>query len=246
MDNKYFKSDTVEIMRSQIRLANYNPRIIDEDGKRQLKRSIKKYGIVGGIVVNSATDNTIVGGHQKISILDELNKYPEKDYSLKVEIISVDEKTEKELNITLNNPNVGGQWDYDKMRELIPDIDYKSAGLTENDLDIIGVDYILKTEGENDIAEELNKLNKPVQDLHNEELRERQSERAEKVQHMKDVKAQVKENSQKTVEDMDAYIMLSFDTYQSKVDFMNRFGYRPDDKFIKGEVFGDMVERVME
>ena len=246
MDNKYFKSDTVEIMRSQINLANYNPRIIDEDGKRQLKRSIKKYGIVGGIVVNSATDNTIVGGHQKISILDELNKYPEKDYSLKVEIISVDEKTEKELNITLNNPNVGGQWDYDKMRELIPDIDYKSAGLTENDLDIIGVDYILKTEGENDIAEELNKLNKHVQDLHNEELRERQSERAEKVQHMKDVKAQVKENSQKTAEDMGAYIMLSFDTYQSKVDFMNRFGYRPDDKFIKGEVFGDMVERVME
>ena len=56
-------------------------------------------------------------------------------------MIDVEEKEEKELLILLNNPSAQGEWDYDTLRELIPDIDYKDAGLTEQDLDIIGVDF---------------------------------------------------------------------------------------------------------
>ena len=43
---------------------------------------------------------------------------------------------------------------------------------------------------------------------------------------------------------MDAYVMLSFDTYEAKAAFCERFGYDPAMKFIKGEVFSDQVERV--
>ena len=43
---------------------------------------------------------------------------------------------------------------------------------------------------------------------------------------------------------MDAYVMLSFDTYEAKAAFCERFGYDADMKFIKGEVFDEQVERI--
>lgn len=52
--NKYFSSKSIELMRSQIHPSGYNPRQISDEGRKQLKRSIKKYGVVGGIVVNRA------------------------------------------------------------------------------------------------------------------------------------------------------------------------------------------------
>ena len=60
---------------------------------------------------------------------------------------------------------------------------------------------------------------------------------------MKEVKHHVKENAQKQAENMDAYVMLSFDTYEAKAAFCERFGYEPDMKLIKGEVFDEQVER---
>jgi hypothetical protein len=48
----------------------------------------------------------------------------------------------------------------------------------------------------------------------------------------------------KKAENMDAYVALSFDTYQAKAAFMMRFGYNPQEKFIKGEVFNSQIERV--
>lgn len=241
---KFFSSTIVEMKRSEIHPADYNPRKIDEQGKRMLKRSMKQFGVVGGIIVNSQTGNTIVGGHQKVAILDEMYKYPDNDYSLRVEMISVDRKIEKTLNIALNNGNISGQWDYDALAQLVPDIDYKDAGLTDADLNMIGVDFLLQTEEESSIADSLKDMMAEVTEQNEAEKAQRQIERAEKVAHMKEVKQQVKENAQKQAEDMDAYVMLSFDTYEAKVAFMERFGYEPDMKFIKGEVFDEQVERV--
>ena len=176
-EKSYFNSEAVELMRSQLHPAEYNPRQISDEGRKALKRSIKKYGVVGGIVVNKATGYTIVGGHQKVSILDELNKYDEdtngNDYSIRVELVDVDEKTEKSMNIALNNPNVGGQWDFDKMREIIPEIDYKDAGLTEADLSMIGLDYLYKTEEEENISNELDEMMSEVNEQHSAEVEKR-------------------------------------------------------------------------
>lgn len=246
--SKYFNSVTREVWRSEIRFSDYNPRTITKDGRSQLKRSIKKYGIVGGIVVNSQTNNTIVGGHQKVDILDELNKYnretKENDYRLKVEMVNIDLKTEKQLNIVLNNPNVGGQWDFDALAQIIPDIDWKDAGLTDADLNMIGVDFLLQTKEENSIADALSEMMAPVTEQKEADKAAKQLERAEKVAHMKEVKQQVRENAQKTAEDMEAYVMLSFDTFEAKAAFCERFGYDPCMKFIKGEVFDEQVERI--
>lgn len=241
---KFFSSTIVEVKRSEIHPADYNPRKIDEQGKRMLKRSMKQFGVVGGIIVNSQTGNTIVGGHQKVAILDEMYKYPDNDYSLRVEMISVDRKTEKTLNIALNNGNISGSWDYDALARLVPDIDYKDAGLTDADLNMIGCDFLLQTEEENSLAGALEEMMQPVTEQKEAEKAARQLERAEKVAHMKDVKQQVKEQAQETAANMDAYLMLSFDTWEAKAAFCERFGYDPNMKFIKGEQFDSICERI--
>ncbi len=243
---KFFSSTIVEVKRSEIHPADYNPRKIDEQGKRMLKRSMKQFGVVGGIIVNSQTGNTIVGGHQKVAILDEMYKYPDNDYSLRVEMISVDRKTEKTLNIALNNGNISGQWDYDALARLVPDIDYKDAGLTDADLNMIGCDFLLQTEEENSLAGALEEMMQPVTEQKEAEKAARQLERAEKVAHMKDVKQQVKEQAQETAANMDAYLMLSFDTWEAKAAFCERFGYDPYMKFIKGEQFDSICERTFD
>lgn len=253
---KSFSSTIVELNRSEIRPADYNPRVIDQEAKKALKRSIKRFGVVGGIIVNRRTNNTIVGGHQKVAILDEMYKYPENDYTLRVEMIDVDFETEKTLNIALNNSNISGRWDYEKLAQLIPDIDYKDAGLTDADLNMIGVDYLLQTEEENNIADALDDLMSPIIEEREEAKAERAAERAAekamqqemereaKVQHMKDVKQQVREAAISKAEEMDAYVMLSFSSWSAKAEFCERFGYPAEMKIIKGEVFAEQVERI--
>ena len=213
--SKYIKSESVELNRSAIHFANYNPRKLSDESRKTLKRGIKKFGLVGGIVVNKRTGLTVVSGHQRLSVMDELQKFPDNDYRIRVDVIDVDEKQEKELNILMNNPNAQGTWDFDALAQIVPDID-----------------------------DALSDMMSPVNEQKEAEKAAKQLERAEKVAHMKEVKQQVKENAQKQAEDMDAYVMLSFDSYKAKAAFCERFGYDPDMKFIKGEVFDEQVERI--
>lgn len=261
----YFTSEKAKIMRSEIHFADYNPRKIDDDGRRALKRSIKRYGVVDGIVINRQTGNTIVGGHQKVAILDELQKYDEEtkanDYELSVSIVDLDPKTEKELNITLNNPNVGGTWDGEKLRMLIPDIDFKEAGLTEADLTLIGVDYIYKTEEEVNIASDIEDAMFEASQEHVEELERRREQRQaikeaqevatqnqrsqaevdERRAHMIDVKEDVRNKAGVKAAEMDAYVVLSFDNLDNKHKFLEAFGFSTDIRFIKGEDFANRL-----
>lgn len=238
--NKYIKSEPLELQRSEIHFADYNPRTITEEARKSIKRGIKKYGLVGGLIVNKRTGMRLVSGHQRLSVMDELNKFPENDYIIRVDVIDVDETQEKELNILLNNPNAQGQWDFDALRKLIPDIDYKDAGLTEEDLNLIGVDFMLQTEEENSLAESLEDLMSPV----NEKKAIEKAAKEEKKEHMKQVKEEVKKAAEEKAKDLDAYVMLSFDSFEAKKEFMERFGYDQYEKFLKGEVFSNQIERV--
>lgn len=199
-------------------------------------------------MVNKTTGYTIVGGHQKVSVLDELNKYNETtyegDYTLRVELIEVDLKTEKELNITLNNHRVGGDWDYDALREMLPDIDYQAVGLTSEDLTLIGVDYYTQTDSEGSIASAMDNLYTPThKSLHSQSGPAPDPiEAGAKRDHMKTVKQQVLEGAQAKAEELNAYVVISFDSFQAKADFCESFGYNALDKFIKGEVFVEQLE----
>lgn len=254
--SRYFIGEYVELLRSEINFAEYNPRKIDDASASTLKRGIKQHGFLGGLVANKSEQGyTLISGHQRITQLDALEKYDpltqENDYKLRVEVVEVDLKTEQELNILLNNPNAQGVWDYEKLRKLVPNIDYKMAGLTDADLSMIGVDYNFMTDMQTATTDDLTRLMMPATERHQQELAIAKEAKAalketpewqDKVQHMKEVKEQVKQNAMEEAGKMDAYIVLSFDNLENRQEFFDLLGLPADSKFIKGETVLNLLD----
>lgn len=252
---KYCIGKQVEMLRSEINFATYNPRKISDESAATLKRGIKKHGLLGELVVNKTTGNTLVSGHQRITQLDKLEKYTpdthENDYKVRVNLIEVDSKSEKEIVVLMNNPNAQGDWDYDKLRQIVPDIDYKDAGLTDADLSMIGVDYLYQTDTELGVADDLMRMMQPATEMRQAELAAAKELRAQekdtqawqdKIAHMKEVKEQVRQNAAETAGNMDAYIVLSFDNLDNRKAFFDIFGLPDDSKFIKGETVLNLLD----
>lgn len=107
------------------------------------------------------------------------------------------------------------------------------------------MNFHFQTEEENTIADELDTLMEPVREERQAEVAQRQAERAEKVAHMKQVKEEVKQAATKAAANMDAYLMLSFDNWDAKAEFCEKFGFNPDEKFLKGEVFSEKIETLL-
>lgn len=245
MSDLYKQSETVVIKRSQINFAPYNPKNHTKEQINEIKKNIKRVAFLGGIVWNVITGN-LIDGHKRVMALDVLNKYDgtlDTDYEVKVEKIELDLKTEKEQNIFQTQSRT--QFDLDILSTMIPDIDYKNAGLTDDDLQLIGIDFTFQTETEQSITDEINNLIVPVQNQ-KEAVKQAKKElsQAEKIAHNKEVKAQVMQEAQDKAENMEAYVMISFEDYKTKAAFMERFGFDAREKFLKGEVFENMIERV--
>jgi len=137
--NKIKQSETVFIKRSLIKFSPYNPRKEDKELIKKLKDNFKRIGFLGGICWNETTGN-LVGGHKRLQTLDLIYSYDgtkEKDYEVKVEKVKLTIKEEKEQNIFLNNKNVQGENDLEKMAFLLPDIDIKFAAIEQKDIDLI-------------------------------------------------------------------------------------------------------------
>ena len=131
--SEYQKFKVESIHRSQIKKAAYNPRQIDEDNKKRLENGIKENGLVEPLVWNKRTGN-LVSGHQRLSILDKLERSD--DYELDVSVIDVDEKTEKKINVQLNNASMQGLFDFDMLGDLAQEFDGGLQELGFSDFDI--------------------------------------------------------------------------------------------------------------
>lgn len=118
--SKYENFEMRTISRSQIKNAEYNPRFIGEKEKKRLRAAIKENGLVSALTWNQRTGN-LVGGHQRLSQLDALEKNG--NYELTVCVIDVDERQEAKLNVQLNNPSMQGEWDLDKLFEMTETFD---------------------------------------------------------------------------------------------------------------------------
>ena len=98
--------------------AGYNPRksLTPNDPEYiKLKKSIQEFGYVEPIIINDRT-GLIIGGHQRLTVLKDLG-YTDID----VVHVDLDEAHEKALNIALNK--ISGDWDADKLEDLLRDID---------------------------------------------------------------------------------------------------------------------------
>ena len=130
----------------------YNPRSWDKEAITQLKESIRKYGLVDPLLVNSASNRkgVVIGGHFRLAIAKEL-----KIEEVPVVYLNIpDIEKEKELNLRLNK-NVG-KWDWDLLanfgEDFLADIGFSSEDLDE----VFGID---ETPEEFNLTKELQKLN---------------------------------------------------------------------------------------
>jgi len=123
----------IEVHRSQLVHAEYNPRTMRDEARAKLKRSIERHGMLQPPIWNALSKN-IVGGNQRVHILDSL--YKSKDYSLKVCRVEMDEVQEKEANVVLNNYYAQGDWDLNKLKELMgtEGLDVMNTGFTDTDV----------------------------------------------------------------------------------------------------------------
>lgn len=129
---QHFKFGTVK--RSQIKFADYNPRIIDESNQKKLIKAIRENGLIEPLVWNKR-DGVLVGGHQRLTAADKI--YRKKDYDVPVAIIDCDLKTEKKLNVQLNNPSMQGDWDLNELADLAKDVSFEDMGFNKADIDFL-------------------------------------------------------------------------------------------------------------
>lgn len=138
---KYQKFTVVRIQRCEIKNAPYNPRKIDDAARARLKKNIKKSGLIETLVVNKTTMN-LVSGHQRIGILDSLEKNDQ--YYLDVAMVEMTEKEEKAQNIFMNNTSAQGEYDFDLLKGMFDDgIEWDDTGFSVDELAFIGVEMNL-------------------------------------------------------------------------------------------------------
>lgn len=260
-ESKIRQPESREIQRSQINFANYNPRKISPEARKKLKANLKRVGILGGIVWNKVTGN-LVSGHQRVSVIDEVNKYNpetnENDYLIRVEMVQMDEKTEKEQNVFMNNRNVQGDFDSDMLKDLLDGIDYNLAGLDDFDLNMLGIGDIDLNIGNDDIWKKeevlddflavIDNFTKEGDESRNidrskdfyEDSKENQIARHNEIQKIKDRIGN--QNSFEKDNGMLSYVVLSFKTPTERANFMEAFGYGFDDRYIDGNDFMNRVE----
>jgi ParB-like chromosome segregation protein Spo0J len=117
--------------------APYNPRRALKPGDprfEKLARSLSEFDLVQPLVWNSRTGH-LVGGHQRLEVLKHRG-WSEVDCV----VVDLPLEREKALNVTLNNAEVGGEFETDRLAELIaelldvPDFDATLTGFDEKQL----------------------------------------------------------------------------------------------------------------
>lgn len=247
---KYQSFEALDIHRSQIKNAPYNPRTIKDKARAGLKKNLKKRGLMTTLVWNKQTGN-LVSGHQRLALIDALEGT--QDYSITVAVVDIDLKTEKEQNIFFNSTTVQGVFDFNALYDVLEDIDPFAAGLDENDLRIIGFDF----EATKFTTDEAKQTVKVIQNFYDPEESDDDSpganypdeaDRSADYQARKEAVKQQKEKQREVnesrVDEGETYITLSFDTFKAKAAFLRRFDISPDTDYVKGEKISSRIEIV--
>lgn len=122
---------TFEVPIDELIPADYNPRKHDKGASEQLKQSIRKFGLVDPLMVNSAPNrkNVIIGGHFRWEIAKELGYK-----TIPVIYVPIsDIKREQELNLRLNRNT--GEWDWKMLADLFDEDFLSGLGFTSEEFD---------------------------------------------------------------------------------------------------------------
>jgi hypothetical protein len=225
MASKLQQSETLIIHRSEINLNPVNPKRHTDEKIKLQRKNLEKRGFLGGIVWNRTTGN-LIDGHRRIQAMDLIYKYdgtPEADYTVKVEAVDYDEKTEKEQLTYMAVGNTKA--DINLIADYAADIDLSDVGLSDADLNaIMSFANIDVSTPEVEIETII-----PIS-------------AAEKKENVKNIKEQTKVKAIEREQNENAFITLSFSTFEAKQAFCQIVGADVNDRFIKGETVLEMFE----
>ena len=155
------------------------------------------------------------------------------DYQVKVEAVEFDEKTEKEQ---LTYEALGNtRADYSLVAEYINDIDYTNLGLSDYDINELS-NFVVDI---NDYTPQVETYEDLITEPQEEKIEPTYEEKKEQVKQMKQ---QIKDNALEKQQNEDAFITLSFSTYEAKSAFCEIIGIDPDERFAKGEIVLNMID----
>lgn len=209
------KFEVKRIHRSELKNADYNPRAIDDNAKRKLRNQMRLNGLISAITWNKRTGN-IVGGHQRISIMDSLEGTA--DYYLDVCVVDLPPKKEMEANVALNNLESQGVFDLSKLSTMFKDhkLEAEATGLDVSDL--------FHMFGENPAA---------IGGANIEKLAEKLQKTREVHEQVKDILAGAK--------DPNYYAVLVFPDYLYRLRFTEALGLR-NNRYIDGKMIAEKLE----
>lgn len=214
----YQNFEVIEIDREKVKNAPYNPRTISTEARKHLRDNIKRVGLLVPIVWNKTTGN-VVSGHQRIKALDDLNK--DKDYKVKVAMVELDEKTEAEQNMFMNNLDAQGTFDFEKLDELLSK-PFETMDGEQVVLDLNNIAF-----KETDVYNFLG--HKPF------ELRSHLLvDITEKLKKNREILDKMKKNIQKRDERIESYCVIVFRTYEDRQRFAHFFEGK-DTRYVNGE-----------
>lgn len=113
-----------------------NPRQISDDAKSALSEGFYRFGCVEPVIVNLTT-GMVVGGHQRVTTASEsgIKTLP---------VVELELTPERELALNLALNKIGGNWDFDKLADLVMDIpieDVFVTGFSASEIDTIANRY---------------------------------------------------------------------------------------------------------
>lgn len=202
-----------EINRQQLQNAPYNPRMISGKAKKLLKKNLEAVGLVAPITWNKRTGN-IVSGHQRVEQMDAL--MGTFNYTMKVAVVDMDEKTEKEQSVFMNNTEAQGDFDMEKLEDLV----------IKQGLDVQNMGF--------DAADVFKQFGALAPDAAQEELA-KMSNRLKESQEAFD-KIYLREDQN----DSDFYLVVVFKDYEARKEFTDRLGAE-DNRYLDGKVLQELV-----
>lgn len=122
-----------------------NPRQLSKHDAQHLKKSIESFGQCEPVVIN--TDNTIIGGHQRVKVMKG-SGHKEVDVYVPDEALTTEQCDE--LNIRLNRNH--GEWDFDVLANEWEIPDLLEWGFSENE-----IMPVIEGEGKEDNNKQKNK-----------------------------------------------------------------------------------------
>ena len=218
-------SETIIIKRSQINFNPINPKRHTDRAVKLQEKNLKKVGFLGGIVWNKATGN-LIDGHRRLMAMDLYYKYDgANDYDVKVESVELDEQREKEQLTYMAVGNT--KPDIDLIAKFIGDIEpikYQDLGFDDNQ-----IRSILAFTDDSPMIEE------PFEGMIIGDAEARK-------ENVKTVKERVNAIAEEREKKENAFVTLSFSSYEAFISFMDIMGISPDERFVKGENVLKLIE----